>query len=459
MDTQISIILLTAALGGLERLRHLRLALIDAQDLSSVRQWSLPSDQYANRVSSLTPTSVSYLKNIGVWPHVDTTRVQAYHHMRIWDGLAASGRISFDNPANGPAVAFMTENQNLTRALSSRIQELSDVDVFDKTRLAGVRLGPDPAESNGNFAQSLDLSNYPHLQLSSGPRLAARLLVGADGPNSPVRAFGGIPTRGWDYGRHGVVATMQIARDHRAEIGNTGEGATAYQRFLPTGPVALLPLPDGLTTLVWTTTPERASQLKSLSPEDFVAAVNAAFRLSITDIDYMSTISSGQKGELDWRTSVNKARISAFQEKNSIPPLLEGVQQGSVASFPLRLRHASTYVRPRIVLIGDAAHTIHPLAGQGLNMGLGDSSSLAAAVVNAVEHGADIGDETQCLNRYNSSTWMTNSRMLGVVDKLHWLYSTTSAPVVAVRGLGLALVDRIGDLGLKNWFMRQAGGV
>ena len=368
--------------------------------------------------------------------------------MRVWDGLSEAGRISFDNDDSQPAVAFMTENQNLTRALSSRIEEASNVDIFDKTRVADIQVGSPPGSHEG-----LVLSSYPLIRLSNGMTLAARLRVGAVGPNSPVRTFAGIPTRGWDYGRHGVVATMQLAGGQRRS-----EGATAYQRFLPTGPVALLPLPDGLATLVWTTTPERASQLKSLSTEDFVAAVNAAFRLSVVDIDYMSTIQSGHKDELDWRVSVNKAAISSLETANSIPPMLGGVQHGTVASFPLRYRHASTYVRPRTALIGDAAHTIHPLAGQGLNMGLGDSQALSTAIADASEHGADIGDETQCLNGYNSSMWMTNSRMLGAVDKLHWLYSTRSAPIVALRGLGLSLVNRTGDLGLKNWFMRQAGG-
>ena len=373
--------------------------------------------------------------------------------MRVWDGLSSTGRISFDSPAPGPAIAYMTENPNLVRALHTRLAELPGFDVFDKTSVAGIHLRPPPADA---ASASLDLSTHPHVELSTMHTLAARLLVGADGLNSPVRTFAGIPTRGWDYDRHGVVATLKLASDAIEGPGNT----TAYQRFLPTGPIALLALPNGYTTLVWTTTPGRAAHLKTVSTEDFLAMVNAAFRLCMPDIDYLSTLPTGQADEFAWRASVNASALSTAEKAGEIPPLVGEVQKGSIASFPLRLRHASTYVRPRVALIGDAAHTIHPLAGQGLNMGLSDSRALAEAIGDAVGHGADVGDELQCLERYNAEVWMGNNRMLGAVDKLHWLYSARAGPVVGVRSLGLGMVDRLGDVsGLKGWFMRQAGGL
>ena len=364
--------------------------------------------------------------------------------MRVWDGLSASGRISFDSPPSEGPIAYMIENQNLTRALLSRLDSLSSISFFAKASVANIQLGPPPDPSH----TTLNLSSYPHVTLSSKHTIAARLLVGADGINGPVRTFAGIPTRGWDYDRHGVVATLKLA------AGTAQSGAvTAYQRFLPTGPIALLALPSDSASLVWTTTPERAARLKSLRTEDFVAMVNAAFRLSVVDIDYMSTQENGQADELQWRSSVSPSTTA--EESGDIPHLVETVQSDTVASFSLRLRQASTYTTHRIALIGDAAHTIHPLAGQGLNMGLADSRALASTIQDAVEHGADIGNEMTCLDQYNSDMWMRNNRMLGAVDKLHWLYSARSAPLVGLRGLGLGLVDRIG--GLKGWFMRQAG--
>lgn len=376
--------------------------------------------------------------------------MQSYHHMRVWDGLSSNSRISFDSPGADIPIAYMTENQNLTRALVRRLDDLPPISLFDKTSVEGIHLGPPPVPNPAENT-SLNLSSYPHVTLSSKHTIAARLLVGADGLNSPVRSFAGIRTRGWDYNRHGVVATLKLAADD----GHNSDRKTAYQRFLPTGPIALLPLPDGYATLVWTATPAQAAHLKSLSTEDFIAMVNAAFRLSTVDLDYMFTISSGQVDELSWRESVSPSRDA--EEHSDIPCMVDAVQEGSIASFPLRLRQSTTYTTDRTALIGDAAHIIHPLAGQGLNMGLGDSSSLASAIEYAVNHGADIGSEINCLDKYNSDTWASNNRMLGAVDKLHWLYSMKSAPVVGLRGLGLRAVNSLEPL--KGWFMRQAGGL
>lgn len=373
--------------------------------------------------------------------------------MRVWDGLSSNARISFDALTSEPPIASMTENQNLSRALATRLDDLSTISVFDKTSVADIHLGSPlslPAES----PTSLDLSSYPHVTLSSNHTIVARLLVGADGLNSPVRTFAGIATRGWDYDRHGVVATLKLpsGTGHSSE---NPQGVKAFQRFLPSGPIAFLALPGDYATLVWTTTPMQAMRLKALSTEDFVAMVNAAFRLDVVDLNYMFTLNSGQVGELEWRESVqssNKADVDG-----ETPHRVASVQEGSIASFPLRLRHASTYTTNRIALIGDAAHTIHPLAGQGLNMGLADSRSLASAIEDAVLHGADIGNEIGCLDRYNGEMWMSNNRMLGAVDKLHWLYSAKSRPVVGLRGLGLRAVDALGPI--KGWFMRQAGAL
>ena len=372
--------------------------------------------------------------------------------MRVWDGFSSNSRISFDALTSEPPIASMTENQNLSRALVSRLDDLSTISLFDETSVADIRLGPpsSPTES----ATTLDLSSYPHVTLSSDHTIAARLLIGADGLNSPVRKFAGISTRGWDYDRHGVVATLKLPPG-TGHSSTYPQEVTAYQRFLPSGPIAFLALPGDYATLVWTTTPPQAIRLKALSMQDFVAMVNAAFRLDVVDLDYMFTLDSGQVGELEWRESVRSS--DKADVRGETPQRVASVQEGSIASFPLRLRHASTYTTNRVALIGDAAHTIHPLAGQGLNMGLADSRSLASAIEDAVLHGADIGNELGCLDRYKGEMWMSNNRMLGAVDKLHWLFSAKSWPMVGLRGLGLRSVDALGPL--KGWFMQQAGAL
>ncbi|KAI8940049.1 hypothetical protein NX059_003768 [Plenodomus lindquistii] len=367
--------------------------------------------------------------------------------MQVWDGVT-DARISFDwdtarpllaprNPAKPTTIAYMIENVNTVSTLLSRLEELGGVDFFTSTKVDSINLGAD--------TETTDFSSWPILTLSNGKNLAARLLVGADGANSPVRTFAGIESRGFDYGRHGVVASLTLEG-----IGWGGpDHKIAYQRFLPTGPIAMLPLPGNMATLVWSTTPERAAVLKSLSQNDFVALVNAGFRLSPTDLTYLHTLSAGQEDEVAWRekhTPVNS---------RAIPMRVSAVQPGTVASFPLRMRHADTYTGERVALVGDAAHTIHPLAGQGLNQGQGDAAALVRTISHAVQTGQDIGS-TLALEAYNSERYAENNAMLGVCDKLHRLYSVESGPLVGLRSLGLRAVDAMGPL--KGFFMNRAAG-
>ncbi|KAH8814977.1 hypothetical protein F5884DRAFT_667868 [Xylogone sp. PMI_703] len=434
---------LLAALRSSPVTSNLRVALIESQDLAPLRTWSLPSTQYSNRCISLTPSSASFLARIGTWNHIHASRVQPYSEMQVWDGVTGS-RIEFQWPSNGTApgngsktIAYMSENLNVTSALVKRIDELGGVEILDKTKVESIVLGEETEE--------VDLRGWPVVKVSSGRELTARLLVGADGANSPVRAFAEIESRGWDYDRHGVVATLQMEG-----LGWGGEQSKiAYQRFLPTGPVAMLPLPGNYSTLVWSTTPSHASLLKSLAPKDFVAMVNAAFRLSHVDLAYMHTINGGQDDELSWRLQHTEF------DSQKIPQMVVDVQEGSVASFPLKMRHADSYIGERVALVGDAAHTIHPLAGQGLNQGQGDVESLVQTIETSVSHGQDIGVQMS-LEPYNAQRYATNHVLLGVCDKLHKLYSVESGPLIPLRSIGLRAVNAMGPM--KQFFMEQAAG-
>ncbi|QIW96343.1 hypothetical protein AMS68_001861 [Peltaster fructicola] len=451
---------LLAALQSSSATRDLKIALIDSQKLSASTTGT--PDVYSNRCSSLTPASVSFLRRIGVWDHVHTNRTQEYQRMHVWDGVSGT-KISFDpedrrsgilnsitsvipgtrwaSQQGDDTIATMCENTNLTTALLRQLQTMSNVEIFDSTKVSAIALGPEPVDE-----KSLDLSQWPVVSLSNR-NLAARLLIGADGANSPVRQFADIPAHGWDYNAQGVVATLSVDRSSEY-IGQY----TAYQRFLPTGPIALLPLPDNKVSLVWSTTPQLAAKLKSLSSEDFIAMVNGAFRLLSTDLAYIHTLSSAQAEEVAWREGQTD---SAALGLPATIPRVTAVQQGSIASFPLRMRHADLYTGHRVALIGDAAHTIHPLAGQGLNLGLADAEALAGRIVEGIETGMDIGS-CWCLDDYNSDRWAANNAVMGVCDKLNKLYSTDSAPVVAARSLGLGLVDRLGPL--KGMIMGAAAG-
>ncbi|KAI9802418.1 MAG: hypothetical protein M1825_002802 [Sarcosagium campestre] len=428
---------LLAALRASSETAALKVALVESQDLSRTRRWKLPPSEASNRVSSLTPASVAFLEEIGSWRHIDRHRIQPYTEMQVWDGITGS-RISFDWPpdAHHETIAYMTENLNLTSSLLARLEELGGVQIIDSSSVEGIEFGPD--------TEQVDLSTWPVVHLSNGKRLAARLLVGADGANSPVRSFSGIQSRGWDYNRHGVVATVTLEGD-----AHPGSPTTAYQRFLPTGPAALLPLPQNLSTLVWTTIPEHAAHLKKLSPTDLVALLNAAFRLSPIDIAYMHTQSEGQLDELIWRE-----QHTAY-DADLIPRRIEHVHEGTLASFPLKMRHADCYIGERVALVGDAAHTIHPLAGQGLNQGQGDVQALVDTIKTAVQSGQDIGS-SMALEPYQAARYAANNTLLGVVDKLHKLYSVESGPLVPLRSWGLQAVDALRPV--KAFLMATASG-
>ncbi|KAK6430553.1 putative ubiquinone biosynthesis monooxygenase [Oleoguttula sp. CCFEE 5521] len=452
--------------------KGLKIALIDAQNLSAPLRTgdgdASGTREFSNRCSSLTPASVKFLKRIGAWDNVALSRVQAYTGMEVWDGVSGA-KINFDPMDRGRVagvveslgrlvpgsgfgrgagdegegeVATMCENSNLTAALVERVRGLEGVEVLDGTKVEGIELGPEK-EKDG---MSLDLSLWPVLRLPGNRKIAARLLVGADGANSPVRTFADIPSKGWDYNQHGVVATLQLDQVH-----DVSAPRKAYQRFLPTGPIALLPLPGNKASLVWSTTTALASHLKSLPPAEFTAAVNAAFRLLTTDISYMLTHSTASQ-DLEWRESQTDTIALGLPAEF---PRVEGVVEGSVASFPLRMRHASTYTGHRIALIGDAAHTIHPLAGQGLNLGLADAESLARHLAIGMEAGMDIGS-CWCLDGYGSDRWGKNNAVMGVVDKVGKVFGASAGPVVWARSLGFNAVERLGWV--KGGLMRGASG-
>lgn len=239
--------------------------------------------------------------------------------------------------------------------------------------------------------------------------------VGADGPNSPVRAYAGIESSGWAYDTRAIVATL----NHTPRLENLqNPNTTAYQRFLPTGPIAFLPLSPTVSSLVWSTKPSLASALSAADPQALAFMINAAFRLPEVSVQYLHRLwqEDPQKitpeillEEIKWRErSHNIDHNSAYSSQGvassgvppsdaeAIPPAVISVQHGTIASFPLRMTHADSYIGmdergSRTVLLGDAAHTIHPLAGQGLNMGLADAQALANCVTSAVNVGADIG--------------------------------------------------------------------
>ncbi|WP_288759503.1 UbiH/UbiF/VisC/COQ6 family ubiquinone biosynthesis hydroxylase [uncultured Brevundimonas sp.] len=242
--------------------------------------------------------------------------------------------------------------------------------------------------------------------LADGSRLVAPLVVGAEGRGSTVRRAAGIDTVGWGYGQSGVVATVKLGRDH---------GDVAHEYFLPGGPFAILPLTEQRASLVWTETTRRGEALRDAS--------DAAFHAHLM------------------------RRFGEFLDGATV--------EGPRFVYPLSLSLAERLTAPRIALIGDAAHGVHPVAGQGLNMGLKDAAALAEVLAEAARLGEDIGAET-VLERYARWRRFDNAALAAGFDAFVRLFSNDIAPVRLARDLGLAAVNRIGPL--RRAFMHEAGG-
>lgn len=343
------------------------------------------------RVSAISRASRTVLENAGAWSLLDPDRISPYTRMRIWEGDDPLRCLAFDAESIGePELGHIIENQWLQWALLQRLEQLPNATLLEGA-VEAVETAPDEiiviARGHGAVEGSV--------------------LVGADGYASHTRELMGIEVRGWDYGQRGVVATIATERFHRQ---------TAFQRFLPGGPLAFLPLADGSISIVWSCPEDQARELLEMSDAAFIEALSQA---------------SGQV----------------------LGPV---TRTGPRAAFPLRAQYATGYTRPRFALVGDAAHTVHPLAGQGVNLGFLDVAALAQALVQTLDQGLDPGDP-RCLRRYERWRKGENLAMLAAVDGLGRLFGVSAGPMPALRRLGMALLGR--TPGAREFFIRRAMGL
>lgn len=415
-----------AALKASRKTRHLSCTLVEAGSLERVREFGIePPLEFTNRIISLTPRTMEFMQEvIGSWDYIQHDRVKFFDSIVAFDAQDSSARTLFDAVGTGSGyLAAMCEIVNIQSLLLYRIESMQDTEnapvIMENTKVEAIA-SPD---------QSSPL-DWPVVTLDNGQQIQARLLIGADGYNSPVRHYAGIESRGWMYGSFGVVACVKLQFEDFRSVG--------WQRFLTTGPLAILPLPDDNATIVWSSTPRLALILINTSPGVFPHLVNAAMCLEEVDLNYIYNLleenpdSPQAIEEIKWRMSRLDTRD--LEENYPLPVVL--VVEGTRAKFPLRMSHADTYVAPRVALVGDAAHTIHPLAGQGLNMGQADVSALVRAIERGVDRGMDIGSPL-VLDNYVAEQWPMNHAILGVCDKFHKLFSTDFYPVVLLRGLGM----------------------
>jgi 2-polyprenylphenol 6-hydroxylase len=353
---------------------------------------SPPGADWDLRVFALSRASERLLRLCGVWERLPTGRLCAYERMCVWDEGGAphnTGSLNFDCAEIGePNLGSIVEG----RALQSESLQMA--------RAAGAVL----IESGVSHIACGEAD--VGIRLSDGREVRSSLILGADGVESKTRELLGIESAGHSYHQDALVAHVRTERPHQR---------TAWQRFLHTGPLAFLPLPDGRSSIVWSADRDEADRLAALDGPAFNEA--------------LSNASAKVLGRCELAT-----------------PL---------ARFPLRLQYASQYVRPHAALLGDAAHVVHPLAGQGLNLGLLDCAALAEVLGEAA--GTDALGDLRLLRRYER--WRKSENMLAAtaLDGLERLFSSSNAALTHLRRVGLSAVGSLPVL--KRDFARRALGL
>ena len=352
-------------------------------------------EQFDPRVAALTKKSRSLLDCCGAWDSIAAQRVSAYGAMQVWDA-EGTGEIHFDcQDVQQPNLGHIVENSLVVESLLAEVSKLANIDFLCPVSVA-------------QYSQS---ESQVSVELSSGEQLVAPLLVAADGGNSSIREQFKFATREWDYGHSAIVATVQTESVHQQ---------TAWQRFMSTGPLALLPLnkqgDHHYCSLVWSQESAEAERLMALD--------NVAF---CTELSRASEHCVGEILSVDKRYAI-----------------------------PLRQRHAKDYVVERVALLGDAAHTIHPLAGQGVNLGFADVKALVDTLCAEAKRGNDLGS-LMCLNKYQRLRKPENLVTMAAMEGFKRLFAADNVAVRLLRNMGLGKVNKIKPL--KNEIIKQVMGL
>lgn len=352
-----------------------------------------PQSSFEPRVSALSAASQRILQRLDVWDGIAARRISPYGHMHVWDG-SGTGQIHFSaSSVHADVLGHIVENRVVQDALLDRLHD-SDIGLLGDARLEQMR------HSGDDWL----------LTLADGRQLRAPLVVAADGANSAVRRLTGTPTREWDYMHRAIVTSVRCADSHKQ---------TAWQRFTDDGPLAFLPLERGdehWCSIVWSVTPKQAERLMLLDDEGFCRALEQAFEGRL-----------GQVLAADARLCV-----------------------------PLRQRHAKRYVAKGLALIGDAAHTIHPLAGQGVNLGFLDAAVLAEVLRHADERGENLSD-ARVLSRYERRRMPHNLALMAAMEGFERLFQDDRLPLRWLRNTGLKVINQMPEA--KALFVREALGL
>ncbi len=362
----------------------------------AVIESQLPEEELASlpdiRVSAISRASENILNNVGAWQGVLSRRAAPYTLMRVWE-QDSFAKIEFE--------AEDIAQHNLGHIVENRVIQLSLLDKISKQENVTL-LAPERC-TNIMFGES-----EAWINLESGKAITAKLVVGADGANSWLRNQLDIPLTHWDYGHSALVANIRTVDTHNA---------TARQIFRPEGPLAFLPLGEpNLSSIVWSLDPLQAEDLVSMPEDDF-----------------------------------NKRLTTAFDNQLGLCSV-EGARQ----AFPLKMRYAKDFVRERAVLVGDAAHTIHPLAGQGVNLGLADAAALAETILALQNESKDIGLKVN-LRSFERWRKAEAAQMIASMQGFKELFSGSNPVKKFIRGVGMSLTNELSPV--KDECLKRALGL
>lgn len=368
----------------------LRIALIEAGN--ELKHFS--GADFDPRVVALTHASQTLLTQIGIWDAVVQARACAYSEMEVWDGEGTSNIHFSSAEVRQVYLGQIVENSVIVNALRKKVAQHPQITLIQPVKVIGL--------ARGEIAS---------VELDNGSRLNTKLLIAADGAHSKVRELAQFETREWDYGHTAIITSVQTELPHLA---------TAWQRFMSSGPLAFLPLPDvaekHFCSIVWSAQHHLSDELMHLDDAEFCRRLGAAF-------------------------------------EHKLGAILDSAERFAI---PLRQRHAKTYIQPHIVLVGDAAHNIHPLAGQGVNLGLLDVAALAQEIARALERGIPLGDFS-ILRRYQRKRIAGNLIMMGAMEGFKRLFASQSLVVSLVRNTGIRQLNSL--TALKKIIVNAAMGL
>ena len=370
--------------------QQLKIALIESYEPPQ-----FDPSQVDPRVAALTEKTRLIFEQIGIWQQLVDKRVCAYKAMNVWDA-EGTGRITFDcQQVQQPNLGHIVENSALVSTLIEHLKQQPNIELYCPANIVDYQLQQDVIT----------------LTLDNQSVLSAQLLIAADGANSAVREHFQFATKQWDYGQHAIVTTITSENPNQL---------TAWQRFMPTGPLAFLPLNnignDHCCSIVWSQDTAEAKRLMALEDKDFCK-------------------------ELSRSSEHCLGQVLKIEKRHLIP---------------LRQSHATDYVMPRLALIGDAAHSIHPLAGQGANLGFSDAQVLAEEIAKAFARDLDLGDAS-VLKPYQRRRKPENLATMAAMEGFKRLFGSQNSTLRLLRNYGLSAINGLGAI--KNKLIKQAMGL